>query len=184
MKKEKIFKNASTKVVVIAAIILILIGGFFIFLTNKKIAEKKQPKTWVETFKNPIDPNTQPEKHKEVYEKIQKIVHFPIKYPTKLPEGYKLVRVESIGSASYFIYKKEAKELQLFEGIGDLGNVKELQLVNIDPDYQAVLWKSGTKMGITLYPKRGALHTYIITANNHESKDDLIDIAKFLSNKF
>jgi len=130
MKKEKIFKNASTKVVIIAAIILILIGGFFIFLTNKKIAEKKQPKTWVETFKNPIDPNTQPEKHKEVYEKIQKIVHFPVKYPTKLPEGYKLVRVDVSGGGSIAKYSAKQGDFELHEGIFEGAPGEKIRLFN------------------------------------------------------
>jgi len=157
MNKKNFFQNASTKVIIIAAIILILIGGFFIFLTNKKIAEKKQPKTWVETFKNPIDPNTQPEKHKEVYEKIQKIVHFPIKYPTKLPEGYKLVRVDVSGAfvkdvgGFIAVYKGPKGDFQLTEGSGDLGGLIGGEKVILTNGEIAYFWRyKGSKGMVNL----------------------------------
>jgi len=183
MNKKNI-QTASTKILLIAAVIFILIGVFFIFLTNKKVNEKRQPKIWIETFKNPIDPSTQPEEHKAVYEKIQKIVSFPLKYPERLPEGYKLVKVESRGSSGYFIYKKGLNEVQIFEGVGDIGNVRELEILDINPIYQAVLWESGRRLGITLYPQDNSSHTYVIMTDTHELRHDLIEIAKFLTEKF
>ena len=187
MNKKNI-QTASTKILLIAAVIFILIGVFFIFLTNKKVNEKRQPKIWIETFKNPIDPSTQPEEHKAVYEKIQKIVSFPLKYPERLPEGYKLVKVESnSGDGRYdmgsgvLIYKEDGKEIRIVEGTGDLGNIT-FYMKEIETPAKHKVWLAENKKGekiITLDINCEKI-CYVIIGNKAVTNHEILTTADYL----
>jgi len=152
---------------------LLIAGGVFWWWQS----QPKEPKTYKEVFEEPIDPNLEPEKHKEIYEKIQKIVHFPVMYPKEMPEGYKLVEAKVEAGNSNFIYiAKENKKIQIFEGIGDIGKVEGIGLVKLK-EGEGWLWKNEDEIGLTLLFEEETQQTYIIIGKDNVTKNELIEVA-------
>ncbi len=173
--------SKKTTIILITIIALILIGGgVYLWWENNE----KTPRTYSEVFNPPIDPNLEPEKHKEVYEKIQKTVHFPVLYPETMPEGWKLTKGESKSEANVSLgyskttYQKEDQSIEIFEGVGDVGMVKDLGEVELKNKEKGWLWKDGENIGITL-PNSSSSYNYFIVGTN-VSKEEIINIANLI----
>jgi len=179
----------SKKIIVFIIVILILTGGFFWWWEK----QPKEPKTYSEVFEEPIDPNLEPERHKEVYEKVQKIVHFPVMCPKEMPEGYKLVSVEAtegskIEERKYYgmntiTYedKEKNKKIQIMEGIADLGiQATGIGIISLNNGKEGWLWKSAEEglMGVTYSDEKLGID-YIVTGIN-VSQEEIIEVANFL----
>ena len=163
--------------------------------------EPDSPKetSYKETFDDPIDPDTESEKHKDVYERIQEIVHFDVKYPTWLPEGFVMTEVKAdeggiLESGKYYginiiTYTEGDKKVEIMEGLVDLGTTEKIEEVEIKEGVTGKLWKwqeygtpseDNTVLGLSVYFGISADdYQYYILGENVD-KTDLINIAKSL----
>ena len=155
--------------------------------------------SYKEIFDDPINPNTEPEKHKEVYEKVQDFVHFTVKYPTWLPEEFMMTEVDAdeggiLESGIYYgintmTYIEGDKKIEIMEGRVDLGTTEEIEEVEIKEGVTGKLWKwcqyglpseENTVLGLSIYFGVSADgYQYYILGEN-VGKNDIIDIAKSL----
>ena len=165
------------KIIISIIVILILsLGGFFWWQGQ----QPQIPKTYSEVFKEPIDPNLEPEKHKEVYEKVQEIVHFPVMYPKEMPEGYKLAEVKvEAGNSNLSYTVKENKKIQIFEGVGDMGRVEGIGLVKLK-EGEGWLWENEGEIGLTLLFEEETQQSYIIIGKDNVTKSELVEVANSL----
>lgn len=112
---KKLFSK--TTLAVIGLILLVVVGVYIIFWvvrdtlkpvapqdndalvvinagsdTGVVIKESNNKRWYEEDFTTPLDTTQNTDKHKEVYENIKAHVSFAVKYPTELPEGFKLIK--------------------------------------------------------------------------------------------
>jgi len=173
------------KTLVIGTIILVIIAaivGLFFTLDQKQAAK---PKTYSEIFKNPVDPNTEPQKHKTIYERVGKVVDFPIFYPKNMENGYKLAEIQAKKDLAFetkgdFIafYENNNSKIKVVEGVADTGIVKSLEYLdfaNQEAGKKAWLWEQGGKIGISLYYNSEVNYFFI---GENTDKDKLIQFAK------
>jgi hypothetical protein len=176
------------KFLILGVIILLAVATATILFF---ISEQKQsaiPKTYSEIFQNPIDPSSEPEKHKEVYEKAKKVVDFRIFYPQGTINGYKLTDIQArkdlaFETKGFFttIYEKDGSKIKVVEGIADIGMVKSLEYIDIanqESGKKAWLWEQGDKIGISLYYNSEA--NYFLVGEN-TTKEDLVQFAEAFS---
>ena len=155
--------------------------------------------SYKENFDDPIDPNTESEEHKEVYERVQDFVHFTVKYPTWIPEGFVMTEVNAdeggiLESGKYYginimTYIEGDKKVEIMEGMVDLGTTEEIEEVEIKEGVTGKLWKwqeygtpseDNTVLGLSVYfGVSGGDYKYYILGEN-VNKTELIDIAKSL----
>jgi hypothetical protein len=119
------------KTILISFLVLIIILGGVIFAikTSYKKQQKEIPERgkiiYFKVFKNGIDPKTSLKEYQKIFQEIQGLVNLPVKYPTNLPEGYKLFKIsvwqeemESEGIEIYFdknyqsLLKENAKYIE------------------------------------------------------------------------
>lgn len=87
------------KITIFSILSLILFGLILVgynFSKNKKIEDIKLERGKIifsKEFKNGINLLKQKEAYKKIFKEAQRLVDLPIKYPTELPENYKLFRV-------------------------------------------------------------------------------------------
>ncbi len=166
---------------------------------NQGDTDSPKETSYKEIFDDPINPNTEPEKHKEVYEKVQDFVHFTVKYPTWMPERFMMTEVNAdeggiLESGKYYginimTYIEEDKKIEIMEGMVDLGTTEEIEEVEIKDGVTGKLWKwqeygtpseDNTVLGLSVYFGSSAEgYQYSILGENVD-KTDLIDIAKSL----
>jgi len=118
------------------------------------------------------------------------------KYPTKLPEGYKLVRVDvtegsKIDKNRYYgmntiIYQgPNNKKIEIWEGLADLGAVEDLEEVRITDKITGKFWKwrgYDNELGLTIFNNcRSSDFQYYILGKN-VSRKEMIDIVVYLKN--
>ena len=182
-------------IIFIILISLLIAGGIFWWQS-----QSKEPKTYKEVFEELIDPNLEPEKHKEVYEKVQKIVHFSVMYPKEIPEGYKLVEVDSTEGEKteegYYYgmnkitYEKGDNRIEIWEGYADLGTLEYLEKVTLK-NGDGWFWRPQTfeeivpkrkQLSLTFYPKEisESFYGYEIIGIGDVLKEDLIEVANSL----
>lgn len=173
------------KAIVIGGVILLiigLVGGWFL------AQKQKQPpasKVYSEIFQEPINPSTDSQKHEAVYEKIKKVVDFPVFYLQGTVDGYKLTSIQAKRDMAFetkgsftAVYEKNNSKIKVIEGTADIGMVKSLEYVDIanqESGKKAWLWEQGDRIGISLYYNSEA--NYFLVGEN-TTKEDLIQFAK------
>ncbi|MDC1205661.1 hypothetical protein N8083_02325, partial [Candidatus Pacebacteria bacterium] len=89
-------KKSKKKYVIIGTIAtLIVVLALVYWFAQTRESTSYEPVIYSEVFEVPIDPNTEPEKHREVYEKVDKFVGFDVLFPAQVPQGHKLIEVRS-----------------------------------------------------------------------------------------
>lgn len=145
--------------------------------------------TYSEVFESPIDPNSDTERHEEIFRKIDKSVGFDVLSPSKVPDGHKLIGVRSTGespadplsgftdvggfTASYVT--NENKNYSLFEGVsepGGLGYGEKIILSNGDIAYYWELDNGERLLWFASKPEFSAT----LTSSDLE-RDSLVEIA-------
>lgn len=155
-----------------------------------------------QTFANPINPNIEKGKHKAIYNKVQDIVHFTVKYPTQMPEGFMLTKIEAnegdiletgrYYGANIITYETDANQkIEIIEGIIDMGSIVDIEKVEIKKGVMGMLWKwrwygdgeedtESNDLGLTVY-SGGSIedYQYYIIGENVD-KSDILYVAKNL----
>jgi len=145
--------------------------------------------SWQEDFEEPIDPNLDPEEHKKIYEKVQKFVGFDVKYPSKMPQGFKLVSVDSnsgdnnydLGGLSLRYEDNEGKYIEIIEGTGDLGQIYSyLQFYDTNKGNEFWMVDDGFGNKMLVLDKECDKNCYIIRASSDNKNVVLFDIVDYL----
>lgn len=113
----------SIKKITISILILIFLSlSFFslkLFKLKKEGVQKKEGVILLKEFKNGINPEQSVGKYKKIFENLQKISNIPIKYPTELPESYKLFKI------SVWRKQRGAEEINIYFGKENTNRILE-----------------------------------------------------------
>ena len=178
--------------------ILVCAGVVCWFLEYKEnFVTPTEPVVYNEIFEDPIDPNIESNRHKEVYEKIAQNTDNDIYYPCFADGNFKLVEIKSDiekykeidGETMYYggnstIYKdKNGVEIQITQGCVDFGKVEVLEEVDIEGKVKSVYWKSGQNIyGLSVLNKKDQPCNLIRIYGKNIDKQKLINIATSLKN--
>lgn len=196
---KKIF---SKTVLAVIGLVLMLVVGVIMFMSYLQGPAPTEPievddgeiQTYREVFETPIDPATQPEEHKTVYEKVEDVVRFDAKYPTVLPGGFALIGVDATeGEASpsgdvvdYYgptitTYRASGdREIQFIQGYADMGFLPLEEEIKITGDVYAREWPETWGPGITVYfekEEQDPVYQYHVRGMNVDI-ETLIEVAR------
>lgn len=130
---------------VLGITIFVVIIVFLLIIKNINSVSKKRPNNG-ETNKNFSAELKNQTDDKESLKKAQKISRFPIKYATKLPEGYKFSKIDSWQGnteGAYLYYKKNENEKFVIEEINSpsySGITQEPEILKLDNGKKAYFW--------------------------------------------
>ncbi|MCK5344708.1 MAG: hypothetical protein KAR20_14945 [Candidatus Heimdallarchaeota archaeon] len=162
------------KYLIVGGVLFVVVGLGYLFFTQKKepassepvisseVSEEQpaptEPVVYHEIFEDPIDPNLEPERHREVYNKIVPHVSFDIIIPENLPSGYKLVAFEGGGDfyddisdivlTGGFVATYESSEgsFEILEGTGNPEGAGEVVTLNNGTEVWVLEYYSGDKI--------------------------------------
>ena len=169
-----------------------LIGGSREERAARELEEKKNAleRIYSEKFDPAIDPKEDAEEHKNIYDRAEAMVRFPILEPETIPEGYKFEEVYAIAPSPntdpssldkggfWMAYRNENKVFKLTEGGEGTKSLGTGNRIKFEKGAMMMSWILKNKNKETNIIRFGGTPQYEYTVSSLElGEKELIDIA-------